>query len=110
MVIIEQLLAAGADVSACDPEVKRLTKFESHASFGIVNNAYEAADQADAIVLVTEWNAYRELDLHRLKEGMKQAVFFDLRNVYAPEKLVKAGFNAYVLGRQLLKAPASQSL
>ena len=105
LTIIELLLEQGAKVKAFDPEVKSLTQFENNQNFSIVSDSYEAAELSDAIVLVTEWNTFRELDLMRLKSSMNHpSLFFDLRNVYSPEKLSDAGFETYVIGRKLLSS------
>ena len=103
LVIIESLLNQGANVKAFDPEVNFLSEFDDYDGFSIVGDSYEASESADAIILVTEWNMFRELDLKRLKSVMNQPVFFDLRNVYSPKKLEDAGFDAYVVGRKCLK-------
>ena len=54
---------------------------------------------ADAVVLMTEWNAYRGMDLYRIKETMRGNVFIDLRNVYEPESMRAAGFDYVCVGR-----------
>ena len=103
LTIIDLLLKQGAIVKAFDPEVKSLAQFEDNQNFSIVSDSYEAAELSDAIILVTEWNTFRELDLERLKSSMNNpSLFFDLRNVYSPEKLRDAGFETYVIGRKLL--------
>jgi UDPglucose 6-dehydrogenase len=61
-----------------------------------IENVYEAAEDADAVVLLTEWNAFRALDLSRLARAMSTPRMADLRNIYSPEDAVKAGFEAYV--------------
>jgi len=106
LVIIEELLNLGASIAAVDPEVTSLVEFDDNPSFKIEKNSYEAAKDADGVILATEWNMFKELDLERLKQAMKEPIFFDLRNVYSPEKLENTGFNAYVIGRQLLKMAA----
>ncbi len=106
LVIIDALLNLGATIVAVDPEVKSLAEFDANPAFKIGKNSYEAAKNADGVILVTEWNMFKELDLERLKQTMKEPLFFDLRNIYSPEKLESSGFNAYVIGRQLLKAAA----
>jgi UDPglucose 6-dehydrogenase len=63
------------------------------------NNAYEACQNADAVVLLTEWNQYRALDLKKIKDLMSGSVFVDLRNVYEPAKMKKAGFSYFSVGR-----------
>ena len=64
-----------------------------------VNNSYEACTGADAVILMTEWNQYRALDLDKIGGLMREKVFIDLRNVYEPEKLKKKGFSYTGVGR-----------
>ena len=61
--------------------------------------AYDVAQGADAVVLVTEWNEFRSLDLERLKSLMKAPVFVDLRNVYRPHEMARHGFAYVSIGR-----------
>jgi UDPglucose 6-dehydrogenase len=62
-------------------------------------SAYEAAKGADALVIVTEWDAYRALDLARLKQELKTPVVVDLRNIYNPEEMAAKGFRYFSIGR-----------
>ena len=102
LTISEALLKQGARIKAFEPEVKSLPQFEDNQNFSIVSDSYTAAESSDALILVTEWNTFRELDLARIRSSMNHPVFFDLRNVYSPQKLFDAGFEAYVIGRKLL--------
>ena len=52
-----------------------------------VDNSYEAVEGVNGLILATEWNTFRELDLDKIKQLMRDPVFFDLRNVYSPQKL-----------------------
>ena len=63
------------------------------------DNAYEACSGADALVLVTEWNQFRMLDLARIKSLLRQPVIVDLRNVYEPGPMREAGFRYFCVGR-----------
>ena len=63
------------------------------------SNAYEAAEGADAVVIVTEWDQFRALDLERLKSVLKRPVLVDLRNVYQPSDLRAKGFHYSSVGR-----------
>ena len=96
--IIPALQGAGARVRAYDPagldEAKRLLD-------GVVwcEGVYEAMEGADALVIVTEWNAFRALDLARVKRLMKAPVMIDLRNIYDPEEMSAAGFRYASVGR-----------
>ena len=62
-------------------------------------SAYAAMEGADALVIVTEWNAFRALDLARVKRLMKAPVMIDLRNIYDPEEMSAAGFRYASVGR-----------
>jgi UDPglucose 6-dehydrogenase len=62
-------------------------------------DAYEAAEGADAVAVVTEWDAFRALDLKRLKAAMRGAVMVDLRNVYRRDEVERAGFAYSSIGR-----------
>ncbi len=96
--IIPALQGAGARVRAYDPEgleeAKKLLD-------GVVwcDGVYEAMEGADALVIVTEWNAFRALDLARVKRLMKAPVMIDLRNIYDPEEMSAAGFRYASVGR-----------
>ncbi|MFN5643778.1 MAG: UDP-glucose dehydrogenase family protein [Sphingomonadales bacterium] len=96
--IVQTLLDAGAKISAHDPEgMEEATKIMPEVS--MTASAYEAAQGADAIAIVTEWDAYRALDLAKLKAAMTGDVLVDLRNIYRPEEGAKAGFDYYSVGR-----------
>ncbi len=101
--IIKKLLCEGVSVRVFDPEVSMLKEF-SNDDIVYARDSYDAASGCDALILVTEWNMFRELDLNKIKAVMKQPYFFDLRNVYEPNKLEDAGFYAYVIGRQLISS------
>ena len=62
-------------------------------------DAYGAARGADALILVTEWNEFRQLDLHRLRQGMRRPFFVDGRNVYDPATMRAHGFEYRGIGR-----------
>jgi len=96
--IIRGLQAGGASVRAFDPVAMRAAAaLLPDVSF--CKDAYEACEDADAAVIVTEWNPFRMLDLARLRAKLKQPVLVDLRNVYEPESLHKAGFEYHSVGR-----------
>ncbi len=96
--IVQTLLDAGAVVHAHDPE-----GMEEAAKIlpGVVmaESAYAAAQDADAVALVTEWDAYRALDMGKLRAAMKGNVLVDLRNIYRPGEAEAAGFNYVSVGR-----------
>lgn len=98
LTIIPSLVEKGAIVKAHDPVSKDVAaQLMSNVEF--VDDAYEVAEDADAVVLITEWNQYRALDLERIKKIMKEPVFIDLRNVYNPQHMRKIGFDYVGVGR-----------
>jgi len=98
--ILPALLEKGAVLKAHDP--KGINEAKKYMPQGIeyVQNAYKAAEGADALVLMTEWNQYRALDMEKIKSFMNQPVFIDLRNVYDPESMEKMGFKYKSIGRK----------
>ncbi|WP_167073350.1 UDP-glucose dehydrogenase family protein [Sphingomonas vulcanisoli] len=98
LAVIQALQDAGATVKAHDPEgVEQAAKVLKDVEF--VADPYAAADGADALVIVTEWDAYRALDLARLKGLLKTPVLVDLRNIYPIDEAEKAGFDYTSVGR-----------
>ena len=106
--IVPALLEAGAKVRAYDPqgmdEAKKLLNGIEYA-----DNAYDAMTGADALVIVTEWNAFRALDLTRVKSLLKSPVMIDLRNIYNPDEMIAAGFIYTSVGRPLKGQVASHA-
>lgn len=96
--IAPALIAAGATVRAFDPE--GMTE-AAHLlpDVQMTDSAYAAAEGADAVVIVTEWDPFRALDLDRLKELMARPVLVDLRNIYRPEDMAARGFQYSGIGR-----------
>ncbi|MDK9723156.1 MAG: UDP-glucose/GDP-mannose dehydrogenase family protein [Rhodospirillales bacterium] len=100
--IVPALQAAGANLSVFDPEgMEEAKKMISGVEW--CENAYDTMKDADAVVLVTEWNEFRSLDLPRVKKLMKTPAMVDLRNVYSPTEMVASGFNYIGVGRPVPK-------
>ena len=97
--ILPRLIDNGARIQAHDPQAMPEAKALLPESTVFFNEVYAALAGADAVVLMTEWNAYRGMDLDRIKETMRGNVFIDLRNVYEPELMRKAGFDYFCVGR-----------
>ncbi len=97
--IITALMEKGAAVRAHDP--KGMEEARKYLPEGIeyVGNSYEACNGSDAVVLMTEWNQYRALDLDKIRSLLKAPVFIDLRNVYDPETMKSMGFKYIGVGR-----------
>ena len=98
IVIIRDLLAVGAKVKAFDPAAMDEAKAVlPEVEYG--KDPYDVAKGSDALVLATEWNQFRRLDLQRIKTLLKAPVFIDLRNVYDPDQMKRLGFNYCGVGR-----------
>ncbi len=98
IVIIQGLLELGAKVKAFDPAAMEQTKAVlPGVEYG--KDAYDVARRADVLVLATEWNQFRRLDLQRIKELLRTPIFIDLRNVYDPDQMRRLGFDYCGVGR-----------
>ncbi len=98
--IIPALMEKGARIRAHDPQGMEEAKRYLPGGIEYVTNAYEACTGADAVVLMTEWNQYRALDLEKIKNVLREPVFVDLRNVYDPEAMKELGFRYTGVGRK----------
>jgi UDPglucose 6-dehydrogenase len=97
--ILDGLLAARAKVRAYDPASMHLLPDPRRRGLTCARDEYDAASGADALVLATEWNQFRSLDLDRLKRLLLRPVVVDLRNVYEPEMMRAKGFEYTGVGR-----------
>ena len=97
-VIIQQLQKEGAIIKAFDPEAEKTAK-KILQDVVYAKDPYDAINGADALVIVTEWNEFRNLDYEKMKQLLNHPNIVDGRNVYEPKKLVAAGFNYIGVGR-----------
>ena len=97
--MIEKLLAAGAKVRAYDPEATEVAKgiFGNRITYAPSN--YDALKNADALVIVTEWNEFRRPDFSRMRELMRAPIVFDGRNLFTAGQMKQNGFSYYSIGR-----------
>jgi UDPglucose 6-dehydrogenase len=101
--ICEHLASRGAQLRLYDPAAMKESEWRLDS---IKNALYFAADEydamrnADALIIATEWNQFRNIDLSRVKELLNSPYFFDLRNIYKPEEAAAAGLRYYGIGRQ----------
>jgi UDPglucose 6-dehydrogenase len=96
--IAQRLLAEGTTVRIYDP-VAMEEAVRTLPDVIPCQDAYDAAREADALVLITEWNQFRNLDLERMKTTLRQPIFIDLRNVYEPARMAAMGFHYVSVGR-----------
>jgi len=99
MAIRDGLTAAGAVVRAFDPVGMKIAALEERAGVTYGRDEYETARGADALVVATEWNQFRALDLDRIRAELKEPVIVDLRNVYDPLAMRARGFRYSCIGR-----------
>lgn len=97
--IIDGLLADGAKVRASDPKALEHLERVYGGRLDYCPDGYEAVKGADALIICTEWNEYRSPDFERIKNGLKQPVIFDGRNLYNCEEMRRRGFVYYSIGR-----------
>jgi len=97
--LIQGLLAEGATVQAYDPEAMKVARSIFGSKITYSENSYAALTGADALVLVTEWNEFREPDFGRMRKLMRQPVIFDGRNIYNPPQIRAQGFIYSSIGR-----------
>ena len=99
LVLIEELLGAGADVVAHDPVAMHETERRIGKTITYAGSNYEALEGADALVVVTDWNEYRHPDFERIKTALKSPVVIDGRNLYDSQKMRSLGFTYSSIGR-----------
>jgi UDPglucose 6-dehydrogenase len=101
LVLIEELLAAGARVQAHDPAAMETAKHQLGSRVTYASHGFDALAGADALAIVTEWLEYRNPDFPRMKQLLKRPLIVDGRNLYDPQKLGRLGFTYDSIGRPL---------
>ena len=102
--VLEALLAAGAKVNAYDPAAYPQAKRLFGDRIELCDTRYAAAEGADGLVILTEWNEFRIPDFQRLRNSMREPTIFDGRNLYDPAYLGELGFNYHSVGRPAVTA------
>ena len=98
LALITALQDMGAQIRAYDPQgMEAAASLVSNVTF--TENAYACVENADALVIVTEWDAFRALDLERIRSLLKTPVLVDLRNIYRPTEMRAKGFDYVSVGR-----------
>lgn len=96
--VIKALQREGAKIKAYDPEAIQNAK-KIFKDIKYCSDPYEVADGSDALVILTEWNEFKEMDLQKIKKALRQPNIFDGRNIYEPKEMKKLGFNYICVGR-----------
>lgn len=100
IVIIKKLLGLGATITAYDPAANESAKFYLNDTIRYSDNEYSALHGADALLIFTEWNEFRNPDFVRVRSALKQPVIFDGRNIFDPDKMKDLKFTYYGIGRK----------
>ena len=98
LVLIQQLLDAGADIKVHDPVAIENVRKEFGDKITYCNHHYDTLEDSDALVIMTEWREFRHPDLEYLKHKLKQPIVFDGRNLFDPKEMGEAGFQYYGIG------------
>lgn len=101
--IIEKLINSNAVVSVYDPEAIENTKKHFGNKIEYCENMYSAVKSADALIIVTEWNVFRNPNFSKLRELMKNPIIFDGRNLFNPDEMMELNFEYYCIGRKQIK-------
>ena len=97
--IINDLLSRGTKIKAYDPKAMESAKYYFKDKIIYTNSAYEAVKDADALLLLTEWNEFRRPDFEKMKLIMKKPLIFDGRNQYNSARLTEKGFEYICMGK-----------
>jgi UDPglucose 6-dehydrogenase len=100
--MIEHLLEAGADIIAYDPEAMENVHKQKNYPIQYSQDQYSLLEDADALLICTEWGMFRNPDFELMKKSMKQPVIFDGRNLYEVSRMKETGWNYYSIGRQAI--------
>jgi UDPglucose 6-dehydrogenase len=103
VVIIIELLKAGAHVSAYDPAAEETSRFYLKDTITYAKNEYDAIKDADALLIFTEWNEFRNPDFDKISKNLKNKLIFDGRNIFSPSKMHELGYTYYSIGRKTVK-------
>jgi UDPglucose 6-dehydrogenase len=102
LVVIEELLKRGASLAAFDPEAIENVRKLYDGKIIFTTSQYDALVDADALIIVTEWNEFRNPDFNKIKRTLKEPLIFDGRNVYDIEKMKQLGFKYFSIGRPVV--------
>ena len=97
--VVQMLLEEGCKIVAYDPAAIERSKEVLNSSVEFAADPYQAADRADALLILTEWEEFATLNLKRLREQLKYPIVIDGRNLYDPARMAEAGFTYYSVGR-----------
>ncbi|MBS0236003.1 MAG: UDP-glucose/GDP-mannose dehydrogenase family protein [Proteobacteria bacterium] len=97
--IVKRLLAAGISIKAYDPAANGKAMQLFGDTISLMSDSYEAAFNADVLLIITEWSEFKSLDMLQIKKAMRLPCVIDLRNIYVPEEMQELGFSYISIGR-----------
>lgn len=106
--LIDKIIQNGASICAFDPEASQNVENKIGNKIEYAESPYDALQDADALVVVTEWNVFKTSDIDRIKSLMRSPIIFDGRNIFDTNILKEKGFDYYSIGRQRVKRDARQ--
>jgi UDPglucose 6-dehydrogenase len=101
--MIDELTAAGATITAFDPEAMDNVKKVKGDKLSFADNGYEALEGADALLIATEWAVFRNPDFVKVAAALKSKTIFDGRNLYELDSMKEIGFTYYSIGRETIR-------
>lgn len=106
LVVCKELIEMGAKINAFDPEAKEtfMRRFGENPSLAYADTNYECLKGADALIVCTEWNAFRQPNFEQIKSELKEPLVFDGRNIFSMDEMKSHGFTSYSVGRPAIKA------
>jgi UDPglucose 6-dehydrogenase len=104
ILLVQTLLQEGCKIAAYDPAAHERAREVLNSSIEYASDAYEAAHEADALLILTEWDEFASLDLDRLQRELKYPIIIDGRNLYHPDVMAAQGFTYYSVGRPAVTA------
>lgn len=110
ILIVQALMQEGCKITAYDPAAMERAQEVMHSSIKFANSSYEAANDADALLILTEWEEFANLDLSRLRDQLRYPIVIDGRNLYDPETMAAHGFTYYSVGRAASQPERSPSV
>lgn len=107
-IVCEQLINLGAKIQAYDPEAMKTfaQSFGENSKLTYASSNYTALENADALIICTEWNAFRQPDFSRIQKSLRQPLIFDGRNIFTLAEMKEVGFDYYSVGRPVVKGAA----
>ncbi|GAB4218922.1 MAG: UDP-glucose/GDP-mannose dehydrogenase family protein [Candidatus Microgenomates bacterium] len=98
--LVENLLKNDFQITTYDPEAQKNIEKIFGTKIKYTKNPYEAVENANQLVIITEWNEFKQIDLQKVKKLLKNPIIFDGRNIYDPQLMKKLGFKYYSIGRK----------